>query len=311
MDLPEHLGLSDALRRHTVEAFGDHGTAWLEALPALLAEYARAWHLTLAPPFELSYNYVAPAMRADGSEAVLKAGIWLEDLPHEIAALRHFDGQGAVRLLEADAARGVFLLERVRPGTPLVDAADGADATTIAADVMRQLWRPLPQAHRFPTVTDWARAFAETRSRFATGLPFPERLLAAAEEHFRDLVASQATPILLHGDLHHWNILRSRRDGWLAIDPHGVIGEPAYETGAFLRNPMCGEKAFDHADLRRTQPRRVDMLAELLEFDRRRIVRWGIAQAVLSACWTLEHSDTGWQPAIAVAEALDELDHGM
>lgn len=309
--MTEHLNLADAFRRHTVEAFGDRGTAWLEALPALLAEYARAWNLTLAPPFDLSYNYVAPATRADGSEAVLKAGMWLEDLPHEIAALRHFDGQGAVRLLEADVTRGVFLLERLRPGTPLFDAADGVDATIIAADVMRRLWRPLPRAHRFPTVTDWARAFPETRARFGSGLPFPERLLAAAEDHVRDLVASQATPVVLHGDLHHWNILRSERDGWLAIDPHGVIGEPAYETGAFLRNPLVGQTTFGSAEMRRIQPRRVDMLAELLEFDRRRIVRWGMAQAVLSACWTLEHSDTGWQPAIAVADSLDELDHGM
>ncbi|MGH2541678.1 MAG: aminoglycoside phosphotransferase family protein, partial [Ardenticatenaceae bacterium] len=58
--------------RTIIETFAG-GAAWLEQLPEILAECERRWSLTLLPHFEdLSYNYVAPAIRADGTEAILK-----------------------------------------------------------------------------------------------------------------------------------------------------------------------------------------------------------------------------------------------
>jgi hypothetical protein len=53
-----------------------------------------------------------------------------------------------------------------------------------------------------------------------------------------ELLSSSGKEVLLHGDLHHWNILSSEREGWLAIDPKGLAGEAECETGAFLRNPL-------------------------------------------------------------------------
>ena len=59
-----------------------------------------------------------------------------------------------------------------------------------------------------------------------------------AESLFAGLLASMDAPVVLHGDLHHFNILSAQRQPWLAIDPKVVPGEPAYETGAFIRNPI-------------------------------------------------------------------------
>ena len=105
------------LARTTVELYGPSGVEWLRRLPALLDEYAARWTLALGPPFEpLSYNYVAPVTRMDGTSAVLKAGFPGGELLTEIEALRLFDGRGSVALLEVDSDRGVMLLERLRPG---------------------------------------------------------------------------------------------------------------------------------------------------------------------------------------------------
>ena len=103
-----------------IDMYGDRGRAWLDALPATLDEFAQRWSLTLHPPFELSYNYVAPATRSDGSEAVLKLGYPNRELLSEMHALQILDGRGAVQLLEADFEQQVFLLERIRPGVALV-----------------------------------------------------------------------------------------------------------------------------------------------------------------------------------------------
>jgi streptomycin 6-kinase len=71
-------------------------------LPALLDACARRWSLALQPPFELSYNYVCPAVRADGTEMVLKVGVVNPELLTEIAALQLYAGRGCAQLLDAD-----------------------------------------------------------------------------------------------------------------------------------------------------------------------------------------------------------------
>src|SRR5437016_893861 len=98
-----------------VELYGAAGAAWLERLPAILAECAGRWAVTVGPPFGLSYNYVAPAVRADGAAAVLKVGFPCRELMTEMAALQLFDGRGIARLLEVDPDQGALLLERLEP----------------------------------------------------------------------------------------------------------------------------------------------------------------------------------------------------
>lgn len=293
----------EAFAARMVEVYGAAGSAWVAQLPALLADCARRWSLRLQPPFDLSYNYVAPARRADGTELVLKVGVPSRALLSEMAALRHYDGHGIVQLLDADPDIGALLLERLSPGTPLVTLPDDEQATAIAAEVMRQLWRPAPPDPIFPSVADWAAGLRRLRARFDGGTgPLPPRLVELAEHLFAELLPSMSAPVLLHGDLHHWNILAAARAPWLALDPKGVVGEPAYEVGALLRNPL--PQLLAQPTPGRILARRVDLLAEALGFDRERIVGWGIAQAVLSAWWSIEDHGSGWEPAIAVAQLL-------
>ncbi|MEX0750504.1 MAG: aminoglycoside phosphotransferase family protein [Dehalococcoidia bacterium] len=286
---------------------GERGRAWLEALPALLDDIAREWRIEIREPFALSYNYVTRARTHDGADVVLKVGVPSQALANEIAALRHFDGRGAVRLIAADVARGAMLLERVIPGDTLKDVDDDESATAIAADVMRAMWRPPPSRHDFPTVAEWGQGFTRLRQHFRGGTgPLPARLVAMAEHTYGDLVASSAPPVLLHGDLHHENMLHAANGRWLAIDPQGVVGEPVYDTGALLRNPH--EWLAGAADPARLLSRRVTILAERLGFDRQRILDWAMAQAVLSAWWHIEdHEAGGIESAIAVAEVFADM----
>src|SRR5438270_347886 len=94
--------------------------AWLNHLPSFLEECAGRWQLTLLPPFELlSFHYVAPAIRADGTPVVLKTCALSDEFEHGLAALRIFDGRGIARLLEFDEEQKVMLLEHLQPGTML------------------------------------------------------------------------------------------------------------------------------------------------------------------------------------------------
>jgi len=111
--------------------------------------------------------------------------------------------------------------------------------------------------------------------------------------------------VLLHGDLHHENILAAQRQPWLAIDPKGIIGEAAYETGSWLRNPYPGLMKLPQPG--RTLARRIDQFAEKLGFERARIRDWAVAQAVLSVWWGIEDFGYVEDEALAIAELLASI----
>jgi len=265
---------------------GLEGHAWIDRLPYILAACEQRWGLTIGPPFDLSFNYVAPALRNDGTPVVVKACLPNSETS-QVEALRLFDGHGMVRLLAWDPDDEVMLLEQMRPGTRLSTEEDDKKATSIAASVMRQLWRTVPPEHAFPTVSDWGKGFARLRQHYGGGcVPFPTALLEEAETLFAELNASMAEPVLLHGDLHHENILAAEREPWLAIDPKGVVGDPAYETGALL----CNQESvvLEAPQPGRIMARRVDQLSDELGIDRARVRGWGLVQAVLSVWWDIE-----------------------
>ncbi|GIH15654.1 aminoglycoside phosphotransferase family protein [Rugosimonospora africana] len=299
--------ITDALTRNVVGAWGEAGARWLAELPAILAQLARDWKLTPGTPYELSYHYVAEAVCADGTPAVLKLGVPTgSSLAEEAPALAAFGGRGSVRLLRADLERGALLLERVSPGSRLRDLVPARDteATSAATGVMRRLHVPVPEApapgrptlealplgRPIPEALAQVRAFDEyARVRGQAGR-LPLDLVVRAGGLMRELCASASERVVLHGDLHHDNILRADREPWLAIDPHGLVGDPGYEVGALLYNPDPGDR--DEA-LTALVPSRVEQLADELAMPVDRVVAWGFVKAVLSDVWSVED----WSPA--------------
>jgi streptomycin 6-kinase len=295
-----------AFVRNVRGAFGADGARWLAGLPATCRAYAERWGLTLGRPYQLTYHYVVAATRADGTPAVLKLGVpGGVEFGRQVRALRLVAGDGMARLLAADVAGGAMLLERVEPGqrlTPVDETADPA-ATEVLLDVMRRVHRPAPDAD-LPTVADWGRGFDRLRARHGGGTgPLPAALVDRAERRYAELAGSPAGgPVLLHGDLHHENALRSDRAGWLAIDPKGVLGEPAFEVGPLLLNPW--PQLLRWPDPARILSRRVDQLAAGLAVPADRVRSWGFAFAALSAAWTDEDGGGQNAHALRVAELV-------
>ncbi len=289
--------ISEKFRMNTINTFGAAGAAWLATLPDLLQTYADRWSLALGDPFALSFNYVIAARRADGLPVVLKLGVPNQELRSEINALRVYAGRGAVHLLEADDAAGVFLQARVYPGEPIAEWEDER-ATRTAAMVMQRLWQLLPAEHPFRHVREWTDGFGRMPNRNLFGKGLVDR----AEAILRELEADATQTVLLHGDLHHWNILTATRAPAIAIDPKGMAGDPAYEVGAFLRNPVGLVHASDK--LPQIMARRIAIFSEMLGFERERLAAYGFAQAVLSAWWTVEDNGSGWENTLKIADVI-------
>ncbi len=203
---------------------GVEGVLWLQRIPEIIALYETKWLLKVFPPFPLNYNYVAPCLCSDGTQAVLKIGFPGDrEFQKEGEALAVFQGKGSEKLLQADKDHAVLLLERVTPGVPLSTLEDDEEATRILASVMKNLWKPLPENHDFITIAEWSNAISRLRRQYhGTSGPLPSYLVDKADRLFTELIASSAEPVLVHGDLHHDNVLSSARAGWLAIDPRGL-----------------------------------------------------------------------------------------
>ena len=252
-----------------------------------LQRVADEWAITLGEPYTGVYpgNLVYRCTLADGTPAVIKTEPDRFDddefLPG-IDAMLLYGGRGMARVLRVDRQRRVVLMERVVPGELLWDATIER-ALEAAAFVMSKLRTPPPKQHAFPEVRTYHRAWPSHVQLYGGPGPIDADLFELGERIFLELCDSSAEPVVLHGDLHYGNVLSSERDGWLAIDPKGLIGEACYEVGDLLRNRV-DELQGSAAVMRR----RVEMLADLTGFDRERVRLWGLAQAVLSEIWSTE-----------------------
>jgi len=226
---------------------------------------------------------------------------------HSGEILNAFAGNGVVRVY--DYVEGAMLLERLSPGKSVVNIARNGDddqATGILADVIRKMSQRTPV--NAATLQDWAKGFE--RHAASGDAHIPKRLFSEAHRVYLKLCGSQSRPRLLHGDLHHYNVLFDSERGWLAIDPKGVIGELEYEIGAVLRNPYEKPEVFAKPSIIET---RVKRFARELSLDATRILAWGFAQAVLSVIWAVEDGFAVEpdNPGIALANVIEPMLEGV
>ena len=251
-------------------------------VPDRIKERAHAWHVVVEHTFETESSVIAFGSR-DGKPVVLKVLKQPGDEWHSGEILEAFEGHGVVRVYEY--IEGAVLLERLSPGNSLASMSINGrdeDATAILAQVIQKMSAP-ESPKTYATVQDWAKGFE--RYDASGDDRIPRNLIEKGHRLYLDLSASQRAPRLLHGDLHHYNVLFDARRGWLAIDPKGVIGEIEYEIGAVLRNPFEKPELFVS---RSTIERRLKQLSSRLNLDFKRALAWGFAQAVLSAIWEIE-----------------------
>jgi streptomycin 6-kinase len=201
-----------------------------------------------------------------------------------------WDGDGAARVLAQDEQ--ALLLERAmgpRSLAAMVAAGVDDEATRILCAVAGRLHAPRrgPPPELVP-LSRWFEALAPA-ARSQGGL------LAEADAAARALLAQPSEPAVLHGDIHHGNVLDTGARGWIAIDPKGLLGERTFDFVNILRNPDAVTALvpgrFD---------RQVEVLTVAASLERRRLLKWTLAFAGLSAAWHLaDHEPADLDLAVA------------
>jgi streptomycin 6-kinase len=230
------------------------------------------WSLSLTAPLdsvEASASWVAFATRQDGTSAVLKIGMPHMEAAHEIQGLRFWNGDGIVRLLDADEDLNAMLLERCEPGTSLRTLPE-PEQDVVIAGLLRRLWREPRPRHPFrPLATMLEYWSAETIAAAPNWVD--AGLVREGLRLFEELSRPSEDDVLLATDLHAGNVLSAEREEWLAIDPKPFVGDRAYDATQHLFN--CRSRLTVAADST------INRFADLLELHAERLRLWMFARA--------------------------------
>ncbi|GAA4000229.1 aminoglycoside phosphotransferase family protein [Streptomyces marokkonensis] len=276
------IEVPDALAVAQAKYNGEAGRAFIDALPALAAGFLDRWELRLDGPSMHGWAaLVLPVVRRDGAPAALKLQILDAETEGEPVALRLWDGDGAVRLLDHDAATGTMLLERLDSARALSHVEDSREAVLVIARLLAHLTRvPAPPGVR--RLGDAARDMVERTPRALERIPDPadRRLVADCAAAVRE-VADEPGDRLLHWDLHYDNVLAADRAPWLAIDPKPLAGDPGFDLLPALDN------RYDPDETRW----RFDAMTDVLGLERERARAWTLGRVLQNCLWNVEDGD--------------------
>jgi streptomycin 6-kinase len=250
---------------------------WLRDLDELVTSLERDWSITVGRPYQdATEAFVAEATLADGTPAVLKLMIPRAGnaARNEVTVLRLTAGQGCVRLLRDDAARGALLLERL--GRSLRELGLPAGRRhEILCSAAERIWRHAPGCG-LPTGAEKGRRLIEFITTTWEELDRPctaravEHALGCAHRRIRAHDDERA--VLVHGDVHQWNALQAD-GGFKLIDPDGLLAEAEYDLGVLMRE--------DPLELLDGDPRdRARWLARRCGLDPTAIWEWGAVERV-------------------------------
>jgi streptomycin 6-kinase len=292
-------GVPEVVRNKALAA---GASAWLDELPALVADLEREWSITVGRPYSGGTEaFVAEATLEGGTRAVVKlliprAG---DTASNEITALRLTDGDGCAQLLRDDMARSALLLEQL--GASLHELAlPLARRHEILCSAAQRVWRPAPDSG-LPTGAQKGRWLADFISTLWEKLDRPcsertvEHALACAAR--RIAAHDDERAVLVHGDVHQWNALETR-GGFKLVDPDGLLAEAEYDMGILMRE--------DPIELLQGDPRgRARWLAERTGLDATAIWEWGVVERVSTGllCSQIDLQPSG-REMLAVADRL-------
>ncbi len=248
------------------------------------------------PAFETPSSALVPVV-SDGRAAILKVAMVREE---EVGGrvMVWWDGRGAAPVYAHEGpaivlarAQGSRSLERMAHRDTESDDA----ATRILCNAALRLHGVSgTPPDGVVGLESW---FAEPFARAAERGGFFERAAAVA----RALLDDQREPVVLHGDVHHGNVLDFGDRGWLAIDPKHVTGDRAYDFANILCNPD------ETVALRPGRlERQLDIICDATGIARKPMLAWTVAYCGLSTAWT-EGSGSSPGHALAVGLAAERL----
>lgn len=284
--------------KNIISIYGVKGKEWLKQLPEIISQIASKYQLkNLIPASNMNFNYVTFGYQ-NSKQIALKLSLDNALLLNEIDYLKSTQQHGAITLLYYN--KNMMIMEQAQPGITLKEMFpnNDKDATIICCSLIKKLHTAkIRKNHNFKSIKELLKVLDKD-------LTIPKDILLKARSLRDNLLITTTQEVLLHGDLHHENILKHNNE-WIAIDPKGFIGDPAFDIAGYLYNPI--PKLPEHNNAQKIIKDRIKLCSELLSIPEQKIYNWMYVKVVLCWAWTLEGpcNITCWKKIINLLDTLN------
>ena len=212
----------------------------------------------------------------------------------EMLALKLFQGENFCKLYEYSFEDKVYIMERIVPAYTLYESAPRNERIKIAGEIFKELHKTDLSDSTFPTYSEWFEAGKEgTKNRKDCEELY--QYLYSAERMLVDINQKYSRNLLLHGDLHHENILKNEKGGYTVIDPKGVIGDPIFDLSRFILDEFRDDLTSEPTDV-------------IIDFVQKLGDSVGIPCEILLRCLYIETVIWLFREELAEGESLEECE---
>ena len=294
--------MNNANYKMNKEKIAQHfGAEFLDKLQAILEKYSSLWQLSNIEQIDYySVNCIFACTSVKYGACILKVSQCAKNMASEYNALKDFSGSAICKVYQANIDDGVMLIEQITPGTQLRNETDLDTRLDVFCGIFSNLHTIPSDMTKYQTYMDWVSHVAEYMRSPADFNDFSEKM-TKAESICRVLWQKYPAQMLLHGDLHHDNIILGEQS-YLAIDPKGVVGNPIFDIPRFMLNEDDMDKngKFDYI---------VRTLSKNLGISEQDIRSLYYIETCMENCWNIENGgEVCWEDVLFAESVVSGLD---
>ena len=269
-----------------LKILGKKGKEWLNNIDSIIEKNAELYNLSeIKPVNNLTYNLVMTAISKEYGEVIVKIGLPDRETIQEITTLKYFNVNFACKCYASDFNDLFYVLEKLKPGTDLLKVKEKDKRINIFCELAQNLPVICTESVDLPTYRKTLDiAFDKARNNKDEYCKIID-LVEIADNIYSEIESLNLNKYILHGDLHHTNILLDNNT-YKAIDPHGRIGEKILELGVFIKNELM-----IYGDSKKEIEETINVIAKKINENEIMIAKVTFIILVLSCCWNIEDNN--------------------
>lgn len=281
-----------------------YGRQFYEKLTHDLALYPVKWELDALQFVDYySVNCIFTCRSKKHGDAVLKIGNPCKEVFTEVHCLSEYHGGRFCRIYNSDMDRGVILEQRVMPGIRLREEKSLEKRLLVFSKLYNGLHIPPRDPEIYPTYFEWVSRITKYMRNIGADTELC-KLMEKAKECFISLCRTYSKKLLLHGDLHHDNILFGENNEYKIIDPKGVVGDPIFDIPRFILNEFYTDDAVPYETYRAHVNKVADFFETSLNVPQDIIKKCLFIETTMGNCWNVESNEKPDMNAVLYSEAV-------